>query len=478
MENKKNIFWFRQDLRVLDNPGLFEVAKAGEVMPIYILDDKTPGDFRMGGANRWWLHQALKRLNEQLDGKLNLYIGESESVLLALVETYAIESIYWNRCYEPYWRDIDQKIQRKFENMGKKIRIFSASLLWEPTEILKSDGSAYRVFTPYRKACAKAHEPRFPLGKAKQMKLYQDLNAKELIDLNLEPKINWDEGFREEWPFSVSAEQRLAHFLKIGLEDYREGRNYPAYEKVSRLSPYLHFGEISPNQIWYAIYAEQKKAKRLPDIETFLNELCWREFSYSLLYHYPNLPTKNFDPLFEQFPWKENEKNLKRWKKGITGYPIIDAGMRELWQTGYMHNRVRMIVASFLVKNLGIHWREGAAWFWECLVDADLANNSAGWQWVAGSGADAAPYFRIFNPILQAEKFDPDGIYIKKFVPELKGLPIRYLFKPWEAPEIVLKEAGVELGKDYPRPIIDLAESRQWALKAYQTLKRGSSPNE
>jgi deoxyribodipyrimidine photo-lyase len=274
-----------------------------------------------------------------------------------------------------------------------------------------------------------------------------------------------------------AASKKLEFFLHEGLVDYKEERNFPGKQKNSRLSPHLHFGEISPHQVWYA--AEKKGRLTAPskDVEHFLSEMVWREFSYYLLYHFPTLPRKNFQAKFDHFPWLNNLGLLKAWQTGQTGYPIVDAGMRQLWQTGYMHNRVRMIVASFLVKNLLLHWHHGEDWFWDCLVDADLANNSASWQWVAGSGVDAAPYFRIFNPVTQGEKFDETGEYTRKFVPELGKLPNKFLFKPWEASESILKMAEVNLGKTYPKPIIELKKSREIALVAYHSIKHSSEEN-
>jgi len=260
----------------------------------------------------------------------------------------------------------------------------------------------------------------------------------------------------------------ILQFLDEGLSLYKDGRNLPAMPYVSRLSPHLHFGEVSPNQLWYAV----KNIGDNKHVDHFCSELGWREFSYSQLYHNHDLPTKNLQSKFDTFPWVENKILLEAWKKGKTGVPMVDAGMRELWQTGYMHNRVRMIVGSFLVKNLRLHWHHGALWFWDTLVDADLANNSASWQWIAGCGADSAPYFRIFNPVIQGQKFDADGSYVRKYIPEIALLPDKYLFSPWDAPESVLKEAGIDLGKSYPAPIVDLKQSRDAALKAFQSLSQ------
>ena len=317
-------------------------------------------------------------------------------------------------------------------------------------------------------------EPRLPNDSSslKNVNTHK-LHSSSLDSLDLMPKIEWYKGFESEWsPGEDGADKSLDEFLDSGLINYKEGRNFPSQKFVSRLSPHLHFGEISPNEVWYRAKTKETLNGIEKSLAHFHSELGWREFSYYLLYHFPDLPSVNFQRKFDTFPWQKNDELLQLWKKGMTGYPIVDAGMRELWKTGYMHNRLRMVVGSFLVKNLLIDWREGEAWFWDCLIDADLASNSASWQWVAGSGADAAPYFRIFNPITQGLKFDPQGEYTKKYVPELKDLPNKYLFNPWEAPKEVLEVAGVELGKDYPEPIVDLKISRELALEAFATTKK------
>lgn len=464
-----NIFWFRQDLRLSDNPGLVEAVKSGKVLAIYILEDEDAGEFKMGGASRWWLHHSLGRLNESLGGKLNVYEGKAKDVILRVVEEHGIKSVYWNRCYEDWRIKRDKDIKEALRKKGVEAESFNGSLLWEPWEVLKSDKTFYKVFTPfYRNGCLKAKKPREVIVKPKKMELVIDKKSLKIEQLGLLPKIHWYEGMEEIWEVGEEgAKKRLKRFLKEGLEGYKEGRNYPNNEHVSRLSAHLHFGEISINEVWHRAKEIEGLAS---DVDCFLSELAWREFSYYLLYHFPELPKKNFQKKFDNFSWEYDEEFLKAWKTGKTGYPIVDAGMRELWETGYMHNRVRMIVGSFLVKNLLLDWREGARWFLDCLVDADLASNSFGWQWVAGSGADAAPYFRIFNPVLQGEKFDSEGEYTRRFVPELSKLPKKYLFKPWEAPEAVLKAAGVILGETYPKPIVNLERSRNRALRAYDHL--------
>ena len=468
------IFWFRQDLRIVDNPGLSKSLTSDKVLPIYILDDKNSNDFAMGAASRWWLHNSLRELNKNLDNKLSLYIGDPSEILESLSSRFNIKGIFWNRCYEPWRIERDKKIKSKFIEKDIIVETFNSALLWEPWEILKSDNTPYKVFTPYyRKGCLMSEPPRKPLSAPNLDTLFEDKeNILQLDDLNLLPRIKWYKEMEKLWePGEKGAHKKLESFLSDGLLGYKEGRNFPSKKNVSQLSAHMHFGEISPNQVWH----RAKLKKDLPgiekDLDHFLSELGWREFSYNLLFHFPELPRENLQKKFDNFPWIENEILFDKWKKGLTGYPIVDAGMRELWQTGYMHNRVRMIVGSFLVKNLLLHWHKGEEWFWDCLIDADLASNSASWQWVAGSGADAAPYFRIFNPILQGKRFDPDGSYIKKFIPELEQLPSRYLFSPWEAPIEVLSEANIELGSDYPEPIVDLIKSRDRALEAFSTIR-------
>jgi len=475
MKKGTAIHWFRQDLRLSDNPALDSAAQYETLIPIYILDEVNSGEFKMGAASKWWLHQSLTKLNESLDGKLLVYQGNPHEILNKLIEEQEVSYVTWNRCYEPWRVDRDKEIKRNFEDKNVAVESFSASLLWEPWTISKDDGTPYRVFTPfYKKGCLNSEEPRLPAGKVDLSNLYsEDLSSGSITDLNLLPTIKWYKSFEEEWnPGEIGAEQNLNSFLDSGLLNYKEGRNFPSQEFVSRLSPHLHFGEISPNEVWYKAKTKEGISGIEKSLAHFHSELGWREFSYYLLYHFPDLPNKNFQEKFDIFPWQENEEFLALWQKGNTGYPIVDAGMRELWQTGYMHNRLRMIVGSFLVKNLLIDWRFGERWFWDCLVDADLASNSASWQWVAGSGADAAPYFRIFNPITQGLKFDPEGEYTKKYVPELRNLPNKYLFSPWEAPENILADAGIELGKNYPKPMVDLKLSRETALEAFATTKK------
>lgn len=466
----KSIVWFRQDLRLSDNPAFTEASQQGSVLPIYILDDHAAGDWQDGGASRVWLHHSLEALNASLDGQLSFYRGNALEILLNICERLNIDNVYWNRCYEPFAIARDKIIKEKLSQTSVTAKSFNGSLLWEPWQISKSDGTPYRVFTPfYRKGCLNAPPPRRPLPKPKSIETIADDTGVALTQLSLLPDdVRWNRSIETAWHFGEDAAlDQLNSFLEEGIAGYKDGRNFPAQTNNSRLSPYLHRGEVSPNTVWYAARSIGDDA----DVDHFCTELGWREFSYSLLYHFPDLPTENYQEKFDNFPWVDDDAALRRWCKGETGVPIVDAGMRELWQTGFMHNRVRMIVASYLTKNLKIDWREGAKWFWDTLVDADLANNSASWQWVAGSGADAAPYFRIFNPVTQSERFDPEASYIRQYVPELSRLDDKHIRQPWNAPEEVLINAGVDLGKTYPRPLIDLKASREEALAAFQSIR-------
>lgn len=449
-----SIHWFRQDLRISDNPALFNATKKGSVIPIYILDDINSAESKMGAASRVWLHHALQDLNKSLDGKLRIFSGDPLEIIPQLMQKNNAASIHWNRCYEPWRISRDMKIKEHLQKGDFKVHTYNGSLLWEPWDNLKGDGTPYKIFTPFYKNALKLEAPRLPINDADITSVISgNIKSMSIDDLNLLPNINWHKSIEEYWNISeYSAHNCLQEFLMNKQQNYAKGRDFPEQNITSNLSPYLHFGQISINEVWH-------KANALncdENIDRFLTELGWRDFSYSLLYHFPQIKNSNLKKRFDKFPWRHHEDFLAKWKQGQTGYPIIDAGMRELWQTGYMHNRVRMIVASFLVKNLLIHWNEGERWFWDCLVDADHASNGASWQWVAGCGTDASPYFRIFNPVTQGEKFDTIGAYTKKYVPELKKLPQKYIHKPWEAPKGVLLLAGIQLGDDYPKPIVDI----------------------
>ena len=460
----RSLHWFRNDLRLTDNPALI-AASENDVLPVYILDSEDLKD--MGQASKLWLHHSLNQLNESLEGKLHFIQGDSINEIRKLIDSEQIDAIYWNRVFEPKKRSKDNDLIKSLEI---DYHIFNGSLLWEPESILKDDGTPYKVFTPfYRKGCIKAGKtPREPLPKAK-LNFISAQDQTSLDELNLLPVHPWKKKIESKWEMGEdSAMKRLDDFLENGIQDYKEGRNYPAKSFVSRLSPHLHFGELSPNQIWF-------KTRAMGDdknIDHFCSELGWREFSHYLIHHFSFMLKENLNSNFDAFPWENNADFIQSWKLGETGYPIVDAGMKELWETGYMHNRVRMIVGSFLVKNLLAHWSYGRDWFNECLVDADLANNTASWQWVAGTGADAAPYFRIFNPIIQGEKFDPDGNYIKKFIPELNKLPKKFIHEPWKADSAILKNSDIKLGDTYPNPIVDHKFARERALNKYAELRK------
>ena len=467
------IVWFRQDLRLADNPALCAAVETGQpVLPVYLLDDVTPGRWKPGGASRWWLHRSLVALDTSLDHHLCVLNGSAEKVIPELVADTGATAIFWNRCYEPWRIESDERICADLHKHDCTVDTFNGSLIAEPQSVLKDDGTPYRVFTPFFRAGYQGRDDLIatPL-KAPEITQYAESGLSAGIDsLSLLPQVEWYESLEAHWtPGETGAEQRLERFLDHGIDGYGTLRDRPDLRNVSRLSPHLHFGELSPRQVWCATLAAASGVE--DDAHAFVREIAWREFSYYLLYHRPELPEKNLQEKFDSFPWIEKGETLTAWEQGLTGIPIVDAGMRELWETGFMHNRVRMLTASFLVKNLLHDWRHGAAWFWDTLVDADLANNSASWQWVAGSGADAAPYFRIFNPVTQGRKFDPDGVYVRRFVPELATLSDKLIHAPWEASQDELEASGIRLGDDYPQPIVDLAESRQRALDAFRQLK-------
>lgn len=468
--NQIAIVWFRQDLRISDNPALNYAVQKGRVLPIYILDDENAQEDNLGAASRVWLHHSLLLLNQSLEGQLKVFRGNALDIITLLTETLDNLSFSWNRCYEP-WRIQRDSIIKSYLN-SKKVgcHSFNASLLWEPWTILKNDQTPYKVFTPYYKNGCLGITPRATQPSPQNLSFFLGAieSSVSINDLNLIPLENWPQSAIGHWQVGeLAANQKFENFIADSLCDYQQGRDFPALQSTSSLSPHLHFGEISPQQIWQRLALESMH-NHSDNLAHFKRELGWREFSYYQLYHWPDLPRSEFNPRYLNFQWQQDEGNLKLWQQGKTGIPIIDAGMRELWQTGTMHNRVRMLVASFLVKNLLVDWREGAAWFWDCLFDADLASNSASWQWCAGCGADAAPYFRIFNPVLQSEKFDPNGEYLSWYCPELVKLPTRFIHKPWLASDAVLLEAGITLGVDYPFPIVDLKLTRERALDWYK----------
>lgn len=473
------VLWFRQDLRLRDQPGLAAALATGApVAAVYILDDAAPGRWAMGGASRWWLHHSLAALAASLrplNIDLQLLHGPAHAVLLSLADEIGAGAVFWTRQYEPYAIARDRRIKAALGAKGVDAESFNGQLLYEPWDIGKADGRPYEVFTAFWRALhAKGAPPAPTPAPPPAPSAIACRAALPLEALGLVPrKPDWAGGLRDTWtPGEAGAHRALGDFLDHHLAHYHEARDLPARAATSRLSPHLHFGELSPRVLWHAVSARCEADPCLTKAaEKFLSELAWREFAHHLLYAHPDMPDAPLRTPFADFPWRDDEAAFSAWTRGATGYPIVDAGMRELWQTGTMHNRVRMIAASFLVKDLLIPWQRGAAWFWDTLVDADLANNSMGWQWVTGCGADAAPYFRIFNPVLQGERFDPEGEYVRRFVPELAKLPGAWIHKPFAAHAETLARANITLGKTYPQPIVNHAKARARALDAFAQIK-------
>ncbi len=473
------IVWLRQDLRLRDHAAFCAAAETAPILPVYVLNDESAGRWRMGGASRWWLHQSLTALQADLKergGHLTLLRGNATKILLSLVKETGARSVYFTRCYEPWAMKVETALRTALDADGIGCRRFGGAMLAEPEAIRTGSGDPYKVFSPFWKALRGAVDPGGARRVPRDLTFTKPPQSDALDNWNLLPaKPDWAGGLRETWtPGEDGARKALRRFLDEALGDYPEDRDRPDREGISRLSAHLHFGEISPADCWRAVLhaAEECGGTWERGAEAFIRELGWRDFCHQLLFHWPDLPADPWKEEFVNFPWRKDEAGFRAWTKGLTGYPIVDAGMRQLWETGWMHNRVRMIVASFLTKHMLIPWQKGQDWFWDCLVDADLANNAANWQWVAGSGADAAPYFRVFNPVLQGRKFDPSGEYVRRFVPELAKLPGAHIHAPWEAPDDVLSGAGVILGETYPKPIVDLAAGRHRALAAYQKIKR------
>ena len=483
MQQHPSICWFRNDFRIVDNPALTAaVAAGGPVIPLFIWEEDAAGEWSPGSASRWWLHHSLSSLHSELEqcgSRLIIRRGDRFQQLEKLMQETGSRSVYWNRQYEPAAVKRDGNIKAILKEREIEVESFRGNLLYEPWEVQTKQGNPYKVFTPFWKACQTASDPPEPLQKPDRLPVPDKWPASETLQsLELEPTIDWAGGIEQTWqPGTAGAIWQLERFLNEAMGNYKESRDIPETIGTSRLSPHLHFGEISPRQIWQAVKEFTPAAQNSTtavNIKIFLSELGWREFAHHVMYHFPHTLDAPLRDNFNDFPWQDDDKSLRAWQQGQTGYPIVDAGMRELWTTGWMHNRVRMIVGSFLTKHLLISWQAGAEWFWDTLVDADLANNTLGWQWISGCGADAAPYFRIFNPTTQGEKFDSAGNYVRRWIPELNSLPDRWIHEPWNAPADVLATAGVTLGETYPHPIVDHKQARQRALDAYGSIKNQS----
>ncbi|WP_421592299.1 cryptochrome/photolyase family protein [Shinella sp. M27] len=468
------IVWFRRDLRTDDNAALSAAAESGQPLVALYIREAAEGTGPLGAAQAWWLHHSLTALGNSLKAlgtPLILRSGDAGKILDALIEETGAETVYWNRRHDPTGIRIDTDIKASLKARGLLAKSFAGELLHDPARLLTGEKKPYRVYTPFWRAFERDGEPHEPIdAPEKLVALHPAPKSETLDDWNLLPsKPDWAATFGEVWtPGEEAAMERLEGFIDGAIDGYQAKRDHPSIDATSLLSPHLAMGEISPARVWHATRGLKAPTD---DVIHFRKELVWREFCHHLHFHFPALAEKNWNDRFDAFPWEGGTMEFTAWTRGETGYPIVDAGMRQLWRHGFMHNRVRMITASFLIKHLMIDWRRGEKWFRDTLVDADAASNAANWQWVAGSGADASPFFRIFNPILQGEKFDPDGTYVRHFVPELEKLDAAFIHKPFDAPESVLKKAGVVLGKTYPKPLVDHAKVRERALGAYKALK-------
>jgi deoxyribodipyrimidine photo-lyase len=472
--SKKNpvIIWFRRDLRLADNPALYAALDSGKPLILLYVDETNCGR-DLGSAAKVWQHHSLESLESSIrsnGGQLILRRGEASKILDDLIRKTGADEVHWNRRYEGWAREIDKSIKTELKTRGLTAESHKANLLTEPWEVATKTGGFYKVFTPFWRAVCRDIEVAPPIPAPEKLSCVEGLRSETLSNWGLLPSApDWASDMMTEYrPGEVGAMDRLTSFLDGPVEAYDVQRDRPDNTRgTSKLSPHLAFGEISPRQIW-------TEAKKLgPTSDKFLSEIGWREFSYTLLFYNPELASKNYKPDFDQFPWDSDAEKVEAWRRGRTGYPFVDAGMRELWQTGWQHNRVRMVCASFLIKHLLTDWRVGEDWYWDTLLEADPASNAASWQWVAGSGADASPYFRIFNPFSQGEKFDPQGDYVRKYIPELAKLPKKYIHQPWTAPVSVLREAGVVLGETYPHPVVDHKAARELALAGYKQSRGG-----
>ncbi len=481
MTSSPSIMFFQADLRMRDNPALAAAAHRGNpLICLFVWNPDSSGYAKPGSASQWWLHYSLKTLADNLaqaGNTLILRIGHAPEVIANLVRQFGVRHLFWNRACEPTSLEEEQQILSFLETEHAHATFFHGNTLVNPSSVQTQARQPYSVFTPFWKRFQNnftleqpvqtpRHLPPPPSGK---------VPSDPLPSLKLLPAVDWAQGLRENWsPGEEGARTLLRKFLHAPIQTYETERDRPDVSGTSHLSPHLHFGEISPRYIWHALDRaahRQTSTRAKASLMAFRRQLVWREFSRHLLFHFPHIAHQPLRMEFQHFPWRPHPEFLHAWQQGQTGYPLIDAGMRELWHTGWMHNRVRMVVASFFTKHLLLHWQEGAQWFWDTLVDADLANNTFGWQWVAGCGADAAPFFRIFNPIMQGRKFDPDGVYVRRWVPELSRLSHKWIHAPWDAPPSALQEADVELGRTYPFPIVNHQEARSRALDAYQQFK-------
>lgn len=477
------LLWFRDDLRLSDNPALSAAVADGSPLLCFFILDESSQDIRpLGSASRWWLHGSLEALDKSLrslGGRLILFRGPAEDVINRIVAATAPSALFWNRRYQAAEIAIDGAVKAKLHERGIAVRSFNGRLLHEPWEIRNQADKPFQIFTPYLRAVS-ARSIAGPLPAPTKMSpghwppAVLDSSV-SLTELRLHPtRPDWSKKFSQYWKQGeTAAQEALDLFLESSLCSYGERRDNPGAESTSRLSPHLRFGEISPRQLWHA--ATIRGSGHETGTAKFLSEVVWRDFCHQQLYASPDLGRAPYDPRFAHFPWSEDGVALNAWRKGLTGYPIVDAGMRQLWRTGWVHNRVRMIVGSFLVKHLLIDWRRGETWFWDTLVDADPANNAFNWQWIAGSGPDSAPFHRIFNPVTQGEKFDPAGDYVRMFVPELSALPANVIHRPWKATHNVLHAAGVELGGTYPRPVVDHGAARERALRAFRSMREDAT---
>ena len=479
------VLWYRQDLRVSDHDALLDACARGAVVPVFVWHPAGEGNWPLGGAQRWWLDRSLRALDAELrarGSRLTVRTGDPAAELAAVAREAGASRVACSRRYEPAAMREEERVADALERERIDLVRLGSTLLFDPFEVRSGSGTPYKVFTPFWKACLARAEPDRPRAAPARVPAPAAWPAGVTVDsLGLNPAIPWDGGMREAWvPGEVAGRTRLAAFVAAPVGEYAGQRDIPSSSGTSMISPYLHFGEVSPREAWHAAGDAMKGrgAAFAANTEKFRAELGWRDFGSHVL---ANFPRTAEDPLrmeFRRFPWRTDAAQLRAWQRGRTGYPFVDAGMRQLWHTGWMHNRVRMVVASFLTKHLRMDWMHGARWFWDTLVDADLGSNTLGWQWAGGCGADAAPYFRIFNPVTQGEKFDPEGDYIRRWVPELAKVPSKYLHAPWEAPPLALSMSGVTLGEDYPHPVVDHVRARNEALEALTTISAKAGPAE